>query len=442
MHKDIAVKLTNISKVYKLYDRPVDRLKESLHPFKKKYHKDFYALKNINLEIKKGEVLGIVGVNGAGKSTLLKIIAGVLTPTSGRVIINGKINAILELSSGLKGEMTGRQNIKLNLQINGIDENIEQITQEIIDFADIGEHIDQPVKTYSSGMKARLGFGLATSTDPDVLIVDEVLAVGDVLFKRKCYNRIENLFKNGKTVIFVSHDAQSVVEFCSAAILLYDREVILKDNPKKVTDYYQKLVFSKDHSKVLNEIKCKEIIEVKQVLKTNKVVKKEDYKEIEIDKDFYLPNFKSKQQFERNFEIDIFDVEILDENNRKVNILQTEKSYTYQYKVKFLNSFENVSFGMHIKTIKGLALTSSALHKQQETVKNISKNDTYMIIWDFKCNLLENTYLTNAGVFINNGERVSRIVDAYIFKVKSKNDFKTGLIDLNQHINYKRLENI
>lgn len=439
MHKNIAVKLQNISKVYKLYDNPVDRLKESLHPFKKKYHKDFYALKNINLEIKKGEVLGIVGVNGAGKSTLLKIIAGVLTPTSGRVIINGKINAILELNSGLKGEMTGRQNIKLNLQINQIDENVDQLTQEIIDFADIGEHIDQPVKTYSSGMKARLGFGLATSTDPDVLIVDEVLAVGDVLFQRKCYGRIEKLFKDGKTVIFVSHNAQSVVEFCSNAILLYNREILLENTPKKVTDYYQKLVFSKDHSKVLNQIKGKEIVEVKQAIKTDKIVKKEDYKEI--DKDFYLPNFKSKQQFERNFEVDIFDIEILDENNRKVNILQTENSYIYQYKVKFLKSFNDVSFGMHIKTIKGLTLTSSALHKKQETVKKVIRNDIYMISWDFKCNLLENTYLTNAGVFINNGEKISRIVDAYIFKVKSNNDFKTGLIDLNQHINYKRLEN-
>ena len=237
MHKDIAVKLINISKVYKLYDKPVDRLKESLLPLKKKYHKEFYALKNINLEIKKGEVLGIVGVNGAGKSTLLKIIAGVLTPTSGRITVNGKLNAILELSSGLKPERTGRENIKLNLQINGIEKDVEKITQEIIEFADIGEHIDQSVKTYSSGMKARLGFGLATSTDPDILIVDEVLAVGDILFRRKCYGRIEKLFKDGKTVIFVSHSAQSVIEFCSRAILLYDREIILEGTPKKVTDF-------------------------------------------------------------------------------------------------------------------------------------------------------------------------------------------------------------
>ena len=194
MKNNIAVKFQNISKVYKLYNKPIDRLKESIHPFKKKYHKDFYALRDINLEIKKGEVLGIVGVNGAGKSTLLKIIAGVMTPTTGRVQIHGRVNAILELGSSLKAEMTGVENIRFNLQINGIEKDKEKITKDIIEFADIGEYIEQPIKTYSSGMRARLGFGIATSTDPDVLIVDEVLAVGDVLFQRKCYAKIEKLF--------------------------------------------------------------------------------------------------------------------------------------------------------------------------------------------------------------------------------------------------------
>ena len=254
MQKNIAVKLQNISKVYKLYNNPIDRLKEALHPLKKKYHKDFYVLKNINLEIKKGEVLGIVGVNGAGKSTLLKIITGVLTPTAGRVNVNGKVNAILELGSGLKPEMTGKENIKLNLQINRVNSDQERIIEEIIKFADIGEYINQPVKTYSSGMKARLGFGLATAIDPDILIVDEVLAVGDIIFRRKCYARIEKLFKNGKTVIFVSHSTQSIIEFCTRAVLLYDREIILDDTPKIITNVYQKLVLSDKPKSVLAEL--------------------------------------------------------------------------------------------------------------------------------------------------------------------------------------------
>ena len=431
MNKNTAVSLQNISKVYKLYDKPIDRLKESLHPLKKKYHKDFYALKNINLEIKKGEVLGIVGVNGAGKSTLLKIISGVLTPTSGRVNIHGRINAILELGSSLKPEMTGRENIRLNLQINGIEKDREKITDEIIEFADIGEHIDQPIKSYSSGMKARLGFGIATSTDPDVLIVDEVLAVGDVLFQRKCYSRIEKLFKDGKTVIFVSHSAQSVVEFCSRAILLYDREIIMDDTPKKVTDYYQKLVFSKNKQKVLDEINGK--VEIKEQEQKQGIKK-----EIDVNKEFYLADLKSKQQFEKNFEVEIYDVKILDKNYKKVNILKTGEKYIYTYKVKFLNNYKNISFGMHIKTLQGFALTSSALHKKKEYIEEVCENDIYEVKWDFKCNLLENNYLTNAGVFINNGSNISRIVDAYMFKVKTEDYFKVGVLDLEQNITYEK----
>lgn len=433
MHKDTAVKLQNISKLYKLYDKPVDRLKESLHPFKKKYHKEFHALKDINLEIKKGEVLGIVGVNGAGKSTLLKIIAGVVTPTSGRITIKGRLNAILELSSGLKPEMTGRENIKLNLQINQIVKDTEKITQEIIDFADIGLHIDQPVKTYSSGMKARLGFGLATSTDPDVLIVDEVLAVGDVLFQRKCYAKIEKLFKDGKTVIFVSHNAQSVIEFCSRAILLYDKEVILEDTPKKVTDFYQKLVFSKKHNEVLDEIKGNVVAKNEQT---------QIIKELEVDKEFYLPEFKSKPIIYRNYDVDIFDIMILNTNGEKVNILETEKYYTYQYKIKFNDSFENVNLGTQLKTTKGLLLSAISLHlKEDKLLKIVEKDTVYTIDFEFKCSLLEGDYFFNAGVSIfNDGNLVflNRIIDALIFKVKGSDSIVRGLINQDYKILVER----
>jgi lipopolysaccharide transport system ATP-binding protein len=400
MNKNTAVSLQNISKVYKLYDKPIDRLKESLNPFKKKYHKDFYALKNINLEIKKGEVLGIVGVNGAGKSTLLKIISGVLTPSSGRVNIHGRINAILELGSSLKPEMTGRENIKLNLQINGIEKDREKITDEIIDFADIGEHIDQPIKSYSSGMKARLGFGIATSTDPDVLIVDEVLAVGDVLFKRKCYSRIEKLFKDGKTVIFVSHSAQSVIEFCSRAILLYDREIIMDDTPKKVTDYYQKLVFSKDKQKVLDEINGKvEIQEQEQ--------KQEIKEEIEVNKEFYLPELKSKPIEYRNYDVDIFDIMILDKNNKKVNILQRNDTYILQYKIHFKDSFRLIKFGHLIKTIKGNILSGETLPSCKTFIDSVEKDSVYKIQSMFTATFINGIYFISVGTTSDiNNEKV------------------------------------
>lgn len=434
MKKNIAIKLQNISKVYKLYNKPIDRLKESIHPFKKKYHKDFYALRNINLEINKGEVLGIVGVNGAGKSTLLKIIAGVMTPTTGRVQIHGKVNAILELGSSLKPEMTGRENIRLNLQINGINQDMEKITKEIIEFADIGEYIEQPIKTYSSGMIARLGFGIATSMNPDVLIVDEVLAVGDAIFARKCYGRIEKLFKDGKTVIFVSHSLQSVIEFCSRVVLLYDREIILDEEPKYVTDFYQKLIFSKKQEKVLEEMRAginvnhdSDLREVEDEL--SKVI-------VESDK-YYMPELKSSPVETKNYDVDIFDAMILDSGRKKVNVLRTGNKYTYQYCVRFNDDYFNVGFGTQIKTIKGLIINYVRTEDNRDMLKrSVKAGSEYIFKIDFTCTLLEGSYFFNAGVSVHNeGEEyyfLNRIVDAVIFNVNHVPELKIGgLVDQN-----------
>jgi lipopolysaccharide transport system ATP-binding protein len=449
MHKDIAVKLINISKVYKLYDKPVDRLKESLHPLKKKYHKEFYALKNINLEIKKGEVLGIVGVNGAGKSTLLKIIAGVLTPTSGRITVNGKLNAILELSSGLKPERTGRENIKLNLQINGIEKDVEKITQEIIEFADIGEHIDQSVKTYSSGMKARLGFGLATSTDPDILIVDEVLAVGDILFRRKCYGRIEKLFKDGKTVIFVSHSAQSVIEFCSRAILLYDREIILEGTPKKVTDFYQKLLFSKNKQKVLNEITGqieveKEPEQREQVLEistTKEIIKKNIASNIRINTSNYWPELmKIESKYLNPDEVEFSNITILNRENEKVNILQTDDEYTIEYDVLFKKNFLNVFLGCQIRNEKGAILSGTNTNVYEHKTYSIEKNEKYHFSYSFNCHLLRGDYFLLVYITDIATNFKSQVLDAYWVKVQNKCTKHYGMVSLEQRLKIIKAE--
>lgn len=220
MNKSTVVKVQNISKTYKLYDKPIDRVKESLNPFKKKYHKEFYALNDISFELKRGEALGIIGRNGNGKSTLLKIISGVLTPTRGHVNTRGKISAILELTSNLKPELTGLENIELNLKISGFKQgDLKGKIKEIEEFAEIGEFIKQPVKTYSSGMKSRLGFGIATSSEPDILILDEVLAVGDFNFQQKCLAKI-NAMRENISMIFVSHSMNSVRLFCDNVLVL------------------------------------------------------------------------------------------------------------------------------------------------------------------------------------------------------------------------------
>lgn len=437
MLKDSAISLKNISKIYRLYDKPIDRLKESLHPRGKKYHKEFYALKNINLEVKKGEVLGIVGVNGAGKSTLLKIISGVLTPTSGRVNIHGRINAILELGSSLKPELTGRENIKLNLQINSIEKNRDKLTQEIVEFADIGEHIDQPIKSYSSGMKARLGFGIATSTDPDILIVDEVLAVGDVLFQRKCYSKIEKLFKDGKTVIFVSHSAQSVIEFCSRAVLLYEREIIMDDTPKKVTDYYQKLVFSKDKQKVLDEINGKAEAEKeseKFILKEQKKEKDEVllgqintfFDKIVYSKKYYFSGLKAEPKIVNNANIKLNNIYILNEKNEIVNKLITGNRYKIYFDIDNIN-LENLTFGIAVQDIKGKSLSCI-----RESI-DIDKTNGLKFCWNFKCNLLNHKYFIKIDFRNSEDELYYQGTDILVFEVE-KDNYKSCFVDLEQKL--------
>jgi ABC-type polysaccharide/polyol phosphate transport system ATPase subunit len=215
---DIIV-LKGISKIYKLYNTPFDRLKESISLSDKKYHTDFYALSNISFNISKGETVGIIGKNGSGKSTLLKIITGVLTPTHGQAKAQGKISSILELGAGFNLEYTGIENIFLNGTILGFSESqIESKLESILSFADIGDFVYQPVKLYSSGMFARLAFALAINVEPEILIVDEALAVGDIKFQTKCYNKFNELKKEGVTILFVSHDINLIRQFCTRAL--------------------------------------------------------------------------------------------------------------------------------------------------------------------------------------------------------------------------------
>lgn len=249
---DIAIKIENLSKIYKLYDKPVDRLKESLSLSRKSRHKDYFALNNINVEIKKGEILGIVGTNGSGKSTLLKIITGVLTPTSGTLNIEGKISALLELGAGFNPEYTGIENIYLNGTMLGYTkEEMGNKLQNIIEFADIGDFIYQPVKTYSSGMFARLAFAVSINVDPDILIVDEALSVGDTRFQKKCYRKMEE-FKKTKTIILVTHDIGVISKFCDRVIWIEKGELKSTGEPLEIAKQYTAYVMQSQlvHDKI------------------------------------------------------------------------------------------------------------------------------------------------------------------------------------------------
>ena len=267
---EYAIDIQHITKTYNMYKKPSDRFKEALSPTKKSYHDLFYALDDVTMQIKKGEMIGFVGENGSGKSTMLKIITGVLTPTSGSMVINGKISALLELGSGFNPEYSGYENIFLNGMVLGFSrEEMEERVQDVIDFADIGDHLYQPVKTYSSGMFVRLAFAVAINVDPDILIVDEALAVGDLEFQLKCMEKFTELRNAGKTILFVSHDVNAVRRFCDRVYWLKNGVVEAEGETMEITETYENFLKKKSLKTVDRENSSSEdfsaydIVEVK-----------------------------------------------------------------------------------------------------------------------------------------------------------------------------------
>ena len=243
MKENAAIRVEHLTKMYKLYDRPSDRLKESLGLTRKKCYREHYALRDVNFTVNKGETIGIIGTNGAGKSTILKVITGVLTPTEGRVIVDGRISALLELGAGFNMEYTGIENIYLNGTMIGFsEEEIDARLSDILAFADIGDFVNQPVKMYSSGMFVRLAFAVAINIDPEILIVDEALSVGDVFFQAKCYRKFEEFKKEGKTSLFVSHDLGSISKYCDRVVLLDHGTKLDEGSPKEMVDLYKRVL--------------------------------------------------------------------------------------------------------------------------------------------------------------------------------------------------------
>ena len=437
---DNAIKINNLSKYYRLYDYPQDRVKEALNPFNKRYHKKHYALRNINLTIERGDILGIVGRNGCGKSTLLKVITKVLQPNEGEVLVNGKITALLELGAGFNPEFTGIENIYFYAQVLGLSpDEIEEKLSDIIEFAELGKYLYQPVKTYSSGMKSRLGFSVAAHVEPDILVLDEVLAVGDALFRRKCYAKMKEFFNAGKTVLYVSHDVNSVNELCNRAILIHGAKILMEGTPKRVTKYYEKLLFAKNES-------IPEVIEEIQGFKGPDIkVKKAKTKNKECESgSYFIPGFDSKEIVKyTNAAVRITTPVIRNMDGDVVNVLVTGESYSYDYEVKFDTDASRVSFGFGIKTERGEKITGASLQKADRCIDTVSRGDSFSVKWTFRCSLLAGNYFTDNGVSeIVNGERVflTRLVDAVVFKVASSSgSMLSGLVDLQQVIEYRKV---
>lgn len=413
-------------------------------------HKEFWALRDISFEVKKGEVVGIIGRNGAGKSTLLKILTGTLDKTSGNVQIDGRISAILELGSGFHPEYTGRENIYmggvcLGMSRKEIDEKIDWI----IDFSELGDFIDQPFRTYSSGMQARLTFSVAVSVDPEILIVDEALAVGDAKFQRKCFAKMEELCKNETTVLFVSHDTNSINLMCDHAILMEYGKIIERGIPKHVTKLYHKLLFTED---------AMEIAEAPLVTD-----KKSNDSNISEEADLNNYNFLEKEKEElrgnliNRLEIDhskahydeirygskdaeIFEFGIVNNKGERVTLLETGQKYIIYYRTIFYKSLENYILGFNIKNIKGVDLYGTSTKLHNIIVPVLKKGDILECQFHLTMWLAPGQYFITFALAGLDQSFVDRRVDVFNFEVGGETKaFTQSLVNLNAEIALKSL---
>jgi len=436
MDKEYAITIENLSKKYRLYRSKKDRMKEALTPFGKKLHKDFYAISNVNLKVKKGEILGIVGKNGSGKSTLLKLIAGVINPTDGCVKSIGNLIPLLELGSGFNPEYTGLENIYFYSSIIGFSrKETDQKLQEIIDFAEIGDFIHQPIKTYSSGMKARLAFAVSVNVNPDILILDEVLSVGDELFRRKSFVKMEEFFKAGKTILYVSHAANTIIQLCNRAILIDDGEILFDGSPKEVIHNYHKILFAKKG----NITSVKEEIKGLTSLNNDSTIKKDETEEVSVDvlkKEekpgaYFIPNFKpTSTSIMKMADIDVSEFQILTLDGKKVNVLVQNEEYFFTYKVKFNSRTRNIRFGMSIRTDKSLLLSSMRyIKKNKDLNRTFKKGEIFNVKWKFKCIFLQKNYFIYSSISSYENSEFSCLVamsDVLVFKVIAKSDNQHG----------------
>lgn len=429
--QNVAIRVQNLTKMYKLYDKPTDRLVESLGLSKKKCYKEHYALNGINMVVNQGETVGIIGTNGSGKSTILKIITGVLTPTSGNVEINGRISALLELGAGFNMEYTGLENVYLNGTMIGFSrEEIDEKIDAILEFADIGEFIHQPVKTYSSGMFVRLAFAVAINIEPEILIVDEALSVGDVFFQAKCYRKFEEFKKMGKTILFVSHDLASVNKYCDRVILLNKGVKVDEGNPKEIIDLYKKILVnqydennendSNDEStneNILNsaESNCSEIKSYKEMMQQNpKVIKY------------------------GNGVADIIDFAVLDQNGQATNTIESGTDNTVLMKVKFNRKINNPIFAYTIKDVLGVELVGTNTMYEQVNTGTVNPGDIREVKFHQKWNLQNGDFLLSLGCTgYENGEFVvySRLYDVCCLSVFTDKNF-VGKWNANSKVSY------
>ena len=372
MAEDIAISVNDVSKMYKLYDNPMDRLKESLGLSRKKKYKEHYALNHVSFQVHKGETVGIIGTNGSGKSTILKIITGVLSPTAGEIAVNGRISALLELGAGFNGEYSGLENVYLNGSMIGFSkEEIDAKLQSILDFADIGDFIYQPVKTYSSGMFVRLAFAVAINIDPEILIVDEALSVGDVFFQAKCYRKFEEFKEMGKTILFVSHDLSSIGKYCDRVVLLNKGEKLAEGGAKEMVNLYRRVLVNQYDDADLEEgaenAEAGQDGQLTDGTAGENVSKKEHAGGGRAMKDSLNLNPKVLEYGSKLGEI--VDFAIRDDTGMITNVIEKGKEFSVQMKVRFQADVNDPIFAFTLKDLKGTEITGTNTMYEHTPVK-------------------------------------------------------------------------
>ena len=429
---DTVIKISNLVKEYKMYSKKKDRLLEAVLPGYKK-HSTFRAMDNLDLEIKKGEVLGILGKNGAGKSTLLKMITGVVNPTSGSIEVNGKISSLLELGAAFNPELTGYENIYQHGQVMGLsDEEIKAKEKEIIEFADIGEHLSQPVKTYSSGMFARLAFACAINVDPDILIVDEVLSVGDMAFQLKCFKKFEQFKNNGKTIIFVTHNINDVQTNCNRAIILENGKKTFDGTVKEGVNRYKKIIVGIDPDKDDAE---KEVKKAENKEKAKKINNDESWK----DKLNQNPNMI---EYGTN-QADVIDYGVFDREGNLVNMFDNGDEITFKSKVAFFEDVKDPIFTMTIKDFAGKDIAGTNTNIEKVVTGEFKAGEVAVVEFVQKVPVTPGKYTVSFSCTRYNLsgelEALSRKYDALLVEIMtSKNT--VGMIRLDSDIKVEKIK--
>ncbi|MBN6775251.1 ABC transporter ATP-binding protein [Pseudomonas granadensis] len=435
MSSEIAIKVQNLSKCYEIYDKPRDRLLQMLSRGRKKYCREFWALHDVSFEIRKGETVGIVGKNGSGKSTLLQILCGTLNPTGGTVETHGRIAALLELGSGFNPEFTGRENVYLNATILGLSkEEIDEKYDAIIEFADIGEFINQPVKTYSSGMLVRLAFSVQAQVEPDILIVDEALAVGDAKFQARCFDRLKKLKENGTSILLVTHSSEQIVTHCDKAFLLNDGVQLEQGEPRTVVNRYLDLLFGKTRNSVVTEHEPT-------------VDAMETYHTPEGGLDVFdtHANYNPNEYRWGDRAATIIDFHLSADGQEYPVAVDTGSKLKLTVFVKFDTDLVCPILGMTIKTKEGVTVygVNSETLDSPDFRAFGRKGDIVEVELSIACELAPGDYFISLGVSTKEGEEVTprdRRYDSVHLQVRPTDKF-FGLVNLDSSIRAKKVTN-